>query len=253
MIFYFSGNGNSQLVANRLSVALAERRVVRLCENVAESHVVTGEKRIIWVFPIYSWGLPKIVQRFIKSVNLIGGNELCHHMVCTCGDDVGLAHMMWRNDIRGRGWTAVSTFSVIMPNTYVALPGFDVDSPDVVKTKLGDAPTRISVIAEMISNNIFIDDVVQGSYAWIKTKVVYPIFMALLTTSKYYRANAKCVQCGICVKICPMHNISIINDKVHWGDQCEMCMACYHVCPMHAVAYGSRTKSKGQYKLQCKE
>ena len=45
-----------------------------------------------------------------------------------------------------------------MPNKYVLLPGFDVDSHDVMTSKSAAAPTRINQIVEQINNGVDIND-----------------------------------------------------------------------------------------------
>ena len=41
-------------------------------------------------------------------------------------------------------------YSVIMPNNYILLPGFDVDSKEVERQKLEDAPAAVAAIAAAI-------------------------------------------------------------------------------------------------------
>ena len=57
-----------------------------------------------------------------------------------------------------------------------------------------------------------------------------------------------CVDCGLCAKKCPVHNINV-DSKPQWGNRCTMCLACYHACPYHAIEYGKRTRNKGQYSI----
>lgn len=172
-------------------------------------------------------------------------------MVCTCGDDIGEAHLMWRKLITDCSWDPCATFSVTMPNTYVLLPGFDVDSKEVERAKLSEAPERIKTIAARIKSGWRGDDVTTGSFKWLKTACFYPFFMRYLMSPKPFHAlTDTCIKCGKCIKTCPMNNIAWGNDKYpEWGDNCEMCLACYHCCPTHSVAYGNKTRAKGQYRF----
>ena len=75
-----------------------------------------------------------------------------HWMLTTCGDDIGMTDRRWRRIIRSRGWKAADAFSVIMPNTYTLMKGFDVDDENTAARKLNampgasksDSGTRIS-------------------------------------------------------------------------------------------------------------
>lgn len=245
MVIYFSGTGNSRKVAAMLCGA--DERMINVAEFKAETLDTDGEERIIWVFPVYAWGVPAIVRSMIGSVRLTS-DGVPQFMVCTCGDDIGLTHMQWRRLIRRRGWRGVATFSVQMPNTYVTLPGFDTDRSEVVAEKLSRLPERIEDISRAIRHHARIDDVTPGIVPGIKSRILRPLFNAFLMSPRPFRSTSDCIGCGKCVKACPVGNIILAPDgNPVWGKNCQMCLACYHVCPSHAVAYGWLTKNKGQY------
>lgn len=270
MILWFSGTGNSRFVAEQLSAELGER-LTELRLNVASTPIkLTDEdKVVIWVFPVYSWGVPPYIRTIIKNIKFeMSENEcpidICHHLVLTCGDDCGLAPEMWRRDIGKRGWQTGGTFSVTMPNNYVCMSGFDVDSTDVETRKLQEAPTRIKEISVKIktfsdSTRIEkIDDVVRGRFPWIKTKIIYSWFVRHAMSPKGFHHTSDCISCGKCASVCPLRNIEMRQDAEadssgrkrkypHWGENCAFCLGCYHICPRHAVMYGNATRKKGQY------
>ena len=245
MIACFSGCGNSRLVADRHALLLSDS--VTAITPSADWRKAPGDKtRMIWVFPIYSWGVPPVVVSHIAEATFPDGME--HYMVCTCGDDTGLAARQWRRIVRRRGWNAVGAWSVTMPNTYVLLPGFDVDSPVVADAKLAAAPARISAIARGIRHRARVDDVIRGSMPWLKSRIVYPLFRRFMMSPRPFRATDSCTSCGLCARECPMGNITIGSDgRPSWGDDCALCLGCYNRCPSHAVAYGRATAAKGQY------
>lgn len=247
MIFCFSGTGNSLWVAQRLSTVLGDE-ITAINDCYAPIH--SADNRVIWVFPIYSWGLPPIVRKFMSNRNVSISGGASHYMVCTCGDDIGLAHKQWQKISEKRGWIARSTFSVQMPNTYTLMKGFDVDSPQTAQLKLAEAPSRVDFIAQQIKigdKAMVTDDVVTGRWAWIKTRIIYPYFMKFCMSSKPFHATEDCISCGKCSQECPLQNIVMTDNHPQWGDNCTMCLRCYHTCPRHAVAYGKATKGKGQY------
>ena len=108
MIFCFSGTGNSRHVAthlaNNLIEQIIEMRGEMLTNPTSYSCDLGNQSRVIWVFPIYSWGVPPIVAEFIKKASLTINNNTPHYMVCSCGDDIGNGHKHWRNMISKRGW-----------------------------------------------------------------------------------------------------------------------------------------------------
>ena len=252
MIFCFSGTGNSRFVANELAKTLNDQVVELKGESLISpssfNYDMSNDKHFIWVFPIYSWGVPPVVVDFIKSAPLNIPTNNCHFMVCTCGDDIGNAHKHWRKLITNRGWYAQSAYSVQMPNTYTLMKGFDVDSKELEQQKLANAPTRINEIALKIKSSYASDDVVRGSWAWVKTAIIYPYFKKFCMSPRPFHATDKCIGCGKCAKACPLNNIAMNSNHPQWNDKCALCLRCYHICPSQAIAYGKATKGKGQYK-----
>lgn len=251
MILYFSGCGNSARVAKELSSALADTNVVRLFgKTLAEAEVgVPSGDRVVWVFPVYSWGVPPVVADFIGRVDLTGADNAEHHLVVTCGDDAGLVDRQWRKLIGRRGWTAKTASTIVMPNTYTLMKGFDVDPADVAERKLCEAGAAVAKCAGRILSGSSEADMVRGSFAWIKSRVVYPWFIRYAMSPKPFRSLDGCISCGKCASVCPMGNIAMRGGRPQWGSSCALCLACYNACPTHSVAYGKATRGKGQYFL----
>ena len=260
MIIYFTGTGNSRLVAERLHECYhpddKQRNKLYCLEGDRLLHpgrqlLETADgSLVIWVFPVYSWGVPPVVLRFIDKVRFKGAEKARHYMVCTCGDDVGRTDDQWRHHIGRRGWTPRGAFSVTMPNTYVCMKGFDVDSPDIEAGKLVAMPGRVEEIRRAIDRGFSDSDLIRGSWAWWKTNLVYGLFRAFKMSPLPFRADPeRCTSCGLCARQCPMLNIKLKDRRPLWGPACAMCLRCYHHCPVKAIAYGKETDGKGQYKL----
>lgn len=247
MIIVFSGTGNSLRIADTLSDRLGDK-VVRL-QRKGIDFPPDDRGRIIWVFPVYSWGVPPVVLNWMESLEIPGADSATHHAVMTCGDDCGLAGRMWRKAAEKRGWKTGEIFSVQMPNTYVLMKGFDVDSRRLTAEKLAKSETRVAYIAKELKHakpGEKFEDVVRGSFPWIKTKIIYPWFVKFDMSPKPFHCTDDCTGCGTCSRVCPMQNITMEDNRPHWGSDCALCLGCYHACPHHAVAYGKITRHKGQ-------
>lgn len=250
MVYYFSGTGNSTFVATTIANFLGLKTA--FIPEIDASQVISPEERIIFVFPIYSWGVPPLVLKFIDDLgetfwDKVKENSIPVDCVMTCGDEVALAPEILQYKLNKIGIELNSIWSVIMPNNYVLLPGFDVDSKELENKKLKECEKRIIEISQALSRLERRIDVIRGSMPWLKTKIVYPLFKKWGVFPKKWHFKDSCIGCGKCARICPLFNVSMQDNHPHWGMRCCSCLGCYHICPMHAVAYGKETDKKGQY------
>ncbi len=227
----FSGMGNSLAVGSRLRSLLAD----------------DTSDDLLWVFPVYSWGIPPVLVRHISNLDLRG--RRCH-MVCTFGDEAGRTDRQWHSLIESHGGVCGCIYGIQMPNTYVCLPFFNVDSTSVTEAKLKAATDRVKAIASSLLANRDnqVIDLHFGPMAAFKSRVIYPFFFRWLEKSSRFHHTPACTSCGLCIKHCPVSNLTPDDDGAPvWGDNCAFCLRCYHACPHHAVAYGRQTRGKGQY------
>lgn len=249
MVFYFSGTGNSKWIANQLSKELQEELVfIPEALNGANCNFSLKEgEKIGFVFPIYSWAPPKIVLRFISQLMIEGYQNQYLYFICSCGDDTGLVRQVFEEALRAKGWRCDAGFSVTMPNSYVLLPGFDVDDKVLEGKKLSEAVSALDGIISRVrrGEKAFVCN--EGSFPFMKTRIINPLFNRFQMSPRKFYAADSCIGCKLCVKSCPVGNVSFGAGKPIWGMECTSCLACYHVCPQQAVQYGKRTRDKGQY------
>ena len=215
--------------------------------NKNKEYVLKDGEKVGFVFPVYAWGPPGIVLRFIRQLKMKNPEYL--FFVCTCGDDTGRTAQVFSSAIRRKGWHCVAGYSVTMPNTYVSLPGFDVDAEDVEEQKVQNAMARLDFINGELAGRIHMKhfNCHEGALPFTKTYLLRPLFNTFLMSPKPFYATDACIACKKCEKVCPVHNIEV-TDKPQWGNNCTQCLGCYHICPLHAVQYGKATRAKGQYK-----
>ncbi len=90
MIVYFSGTGNSAYVAKRLQRELQDEGF-DLFSSIRQRKKDTLYAKQPWVIvaPTYAWRIPRVVQEWLKAVELTGSREL--YFVMTCGGSIGNA------------------------------------------------------------------------------------------------------------------------------------------------------------------
>lgn len=263
MIFYFSGVGNSRWVAEQLARQLGERLVFIPEARVSETTYELSEgERLGFVFPTYAWGVPSFVEAFIRHLQVKNVGYV--YMVTTCGDDTGQTYEIFCHAVGQRGWRCAAAWAVQMPESYICLPGFDVDSPEKERRKHDQARERIAhIVAALQARATGIADTLPGRLAWVKSHIVRPFFNRFLISPRPFKATDACIGCGRCEQVCPYHNIQMKQNpsssrslpsgeglggaRPEWGSDCVLCLRCYHSCPVHALHWGAMTKNKGQY------
>ncbi len=245
MLYYFSGTGNSLLVAKRLQQLLSEAL------SPMTRPQETGDGAVGLVFPVYSWGLPSVVEQFIieSLPQLLQGKDGFLYVVMTCGDDVGYADRVADKLLQKHCHRRLdAAYSLFMPNTYISLPGFDVDSREVATMKITATSELLGGIADSIRKREKLVQLCRGDYPWLKTYVLRRLFKWFLLTDKYFKVDeSRCIACGKCRKSCPVGNVlPDESGRPQWQKQCTGCLACYHSCPQHAIDYGRWTRNKGQ-------
>ena len=229
MICYFSGTGNTRLVAEALGALLDDA-----ITPITTAPSVIEDVTLGLVFPIYAWGMPEIFAKWLKDVK-ISAQVSYIYMVCSCGDDIGCTDKTLRKSLLIHHQRSLqAAFSLRMPNTYVSLPGFDVDS---------------EALAEHIRLRHQIVQVVPGRFPRLKTYLLRPFFNRFLLSDKPFSATPDCIACRTCERVCPVQNIAFTSSRPEWGGRCTGCLACYHHCPKHCIHYGKKTYGKGQYKV----
>ena len=256
MIFYFSGCGNSKHVAETIAAGLNDTLTFipeATREGRYEYTLAEGE-RLGFVFPIYSWAPPKLVLDFVKKLTVkvpepVEGptSKPYIYFACTCGDNCGLTEKVFRKAVEEKGWTLSACFSVQMPETYIGMVGFKLDTPENAKLKNDRADDLLKRNITRLINKESFSEIVVGGLAWLKTYLVNPGFNRSATDDSKYLSTEACIHCGKCVEACPLKNITLEEGRPKWHGHCTMCMGCYHHCPVNAIQYGKATAGKGQY------
>ncbi|QOX63715.1 4Fe-4S ferredoxin [Anoxybacterium hadale] len=246
MIFYFTGTGNSLYAANAIAEAQGEQLISIPAEMDRKQEVYSYEQKdgelLGFVFPVYAWGPPAIVLDFVSKLRVTGKPYV--FSLCTCGDEEGQSTRMLAKNLAASGIVLKSSFALRMPNNYVV--GFDVDSKDLEERKLKEAEETLREINGIISRRESAHRNIPGRFPRLKTRVVNPLFNRFAMDTKKFYADDKCISCGLCEKVCPVHTIKVETKPV-WGKACTQCLACIHRCPVRAIQMGKGTEQKGRY------
>ena len=171
-------------------------RVLPIAEEIRTPMEYTwlpGE-RVGFVFPVYGWEPPRIVMDFVRRMTMKHVPEYLY-FVCTCGDDTGKTADVFMSAIQAKGWKCHAGYSVLMPDTYVCLPGFDIDGEEELKRKETNADARVDFICDELSRRVVIDKhgCFEGAFPKVKTYVLGGLFRKFLMSPKPFHATDACI------------------------------------------------------------
>jgi NAD-dependent dihydropyrimidine dehydrogenase PreA subunit/flavodoxin len=249
MVFYFSGTGNTRWAAERLAEATGERLLFIPEElNTDCNYLLEDDERIGFCFPVHGWQPPHIVRRFISRLTISSSHYT--YALCTCGDSIGLAMQMFRDDLAAKGITLDSCRSLIMPESYVCLPFMYTDTPEREREKKQQARIDLDEYLQVVvQRQVGYSQLTLGLAPWTLSHVIGVYFNRFMITDKKFTVDADvCIHCGRCAEVCPVGDITFENTPQWKNDSsCTCCLSCYHHCPVHAINYGRITRRRGQY------
>ena len=198
MIYYFTGAGNSRYVAQRLAQALGDTAAF-MPDHIPATVPDNGEP-VGFVFPVYFWGIPTLVDRFARQLAIEGSHYT--YTVLTpsgsSGDAVSLFEKALRRPVDAH-------FSVLMPDTYCPMfeCGDRAKSDAVLNRAEGEIDSIISQLKARATGNL---DPHRGM-GKLYTLTMYPLY--LRTTTRRFATNDACTGCGLCASLCPDKFITI--------------------------------------------
>jgi ferredoxin len=230
-IYYFTGTGNSLRAAQVVAKALGNTEIISMRCNPADVPA-TDSDVIGFVFPIYHWTLTEAVYEFISALQ-INPNAYIFAISTLCRIN-GLAFEVLNELLKQKNASlqyAKRIFSVA--NLCIVYPPF---------------PSERRMIPSMERNlkkaSFEIQTRKTNSYskAGLLTRLIYPHIMpkylkCLPELDRGFSISESCISCGICSRICPRNNISLVDDKPTFLHRCSCCMACVCYCPTKAIQY----------------
>lgn len=241
-IFYFSGTGNSLAVSKAIADKLGSTNIVPMVQKNALDNLDNSE-RIGLVFPVYVFGLPRIVARFIKGLSMPSSTYLfavAVHGGMPCGTVKQTARLFARN-----GMTLSAGYEVMMVDNYIPFAG--AIAPEKQQKRFKNAKMKIENICSAIKRG---DRSIYPGWPlvnWLLRRIYKSWELKVASSDADFTVDSNCNACGVCEKICPVENIKMSDRLPSWKHHCEQCFACIHWCPQKAIQYGKKTSGRTRY------
>lgn len=240
MIFYFTGTGNSLAIAK--SILQENERLISMADaeqNESYEYEVKDNEAVGFVFPVYFYTLPKLVERFIDNIKLSGATYI--YGIITCGGGISQAGNVLKKKLEAKDLRLEYLREVLMPDNSMLF----YQIPPVSES--GKRLEAAKECALEIKNDIINRKTTKIGNGTLISKTLSVAYELCCNTDKFY-ADDKCVGCGLCEKICPEKVISISDGKPQWNkSKCGKCSACINRCPSRAIQYGKATRKRNRY------
>ena len=231
-IFCFTSTGNSLYTAKKLAEAIGGEVLPMNNGDVSCESDVVG-----FVFPVYFWGLPRMVESFLKELKITNKNAYVFAVI-TCGGPCFGVLSGLKDLLRSKGIQLNYGKMLISPSNY--LPEYVAKDSEESRQKIAENLSSISnAIKNRESNSI--------RAFTILNKIIYTTFPNE-KCDRFFTVKPTCTGCGTCSKVCPANNISTSDGKPEFHHRCEHCLACLHNCPASAIDWKKRTQNKPRFR-----
>jgi flavodoxin/NAD-dependent dihydropyrimidine dehydrogenase PreA subunit len=234
-VYYFSGTGNTQIVAGRIIDAFKksgfEASLVKI-ETVKD--VFINDSDVVGVgFPVAGFTTFPIVFNFLEKIKKVNGNQIFAFDTIAGSSLWGIMGRL-KDILEKKGFQTIGYREFLMPiNIFFEFP------KNMVKQRLQKSNMQA---------DDFVSQLIVGNTVWKKTPILsnlMPYFSQMLfriTEYKWHQKNfkmkvnrLKCTACGTCAAKCPVGNISV-GEFAKINDHCQYCFRCVGICPEQAIS-----------------
>jgi ferredoxin len=245
IIFYFTGTGNSLYVAKELAKSFKQADIFAIPQVVdKEEYNYEEYSKVGFVIPLYFMGIPKLVKDFIDKIYIPNAEYI--FSVVTRAYTKGLVFTEINKNLRKKGKSLSFGKYISFPDSYIRWA--EARNEDVQEKLFNNAEKQLYIINKEIMNEKRVIEK-EGIILNTTSSVVNKFWLKTLPTkNKTFKSNNNCIQCGICIKVCPAKNIKLEDKVIRWDKKCKDCMACIQSCPKKAIYFNGKTKNRRRYK-----
>lgn len=227
---YLSGTGNTKHCVEKLVHLLDEEAEAIPLESEAAERGLRRHDLIVLGYPVQYSNAPVMVRDFIVHHSALwkGKQVFCLATVgLFSGDGAGCSARL----LERLGAEVVGGLHLKMPDSICDVPLLK-RSPEEDRALIEAADKKIVHWAEKIRAGTWPGE---GLRFWDRLAGLLGQRLWFSGKTRAYSDKVKiggaCTGCGLCVRLCPMGNLSIKDGRAAPGDRCTMCYRCLNACP----------------------
>ena len=237
LLLYFSGTGNTEIVAKTLQQELITRQyatdLIRM-EDVLKGKAAFDASKYDLIgigCQVIGFAAPSLVYQFIKTLPKTEAKRT--FIFRTAGGVAPINYNASKPMIRKlkrKGYQVFYERIFSLSSNWISK--FDDD----VIVQLYDATCKkVALMADELDRNE--TRVLKTGFG---QKMLMECVMAVTPmlfrlVGKDYAVNNACTHCGLCVRNCPASNIVEKNGKIKFKLSCNCCLRCVYACPQNAI------------------
>lgn len=238
VIYYFSGCGNSKWVTQAVVSKFQEKNTEAIAINIEGKYISQNADLVGFIFPIYSFGLPKIAVDFIKNYPARINQRVFVLTVPALHEGIGLIQaniLLTKNFFSKKECDVVYARSIYMPDTWTMFFSAPKEDQFELATIKAEKDVAYFVSAMLAGERHF---AVPNPLAIPILGIIYWLFYVFGRhfAGKCFAITSKCNSCRICYDSCPAKVIEWkANKKPYWKFGCHQCFRCINKCPKNAI------------------
>ncbi|MCL1845247.1 MAG: EFR1 family ferrodoxin [Defluviitaleaceae bacterium] len=257
LTLYFSGTGNTKYLAELFS-----RKMNAACFSIEdESNIkIAAHDTIAFCYPVYCSRVPRIMREFVhRNMGALRGKKLIIFatQMKFSGDGARVFCDMFEPGTIEVIYAEHFNMQQNMGNT----PFFNLWAPSEKSAQkyLHKTEAKLNRVCADIKNGVVklrgfafgsqMLGMIQGIF-WQRDTKSPAAERAEKKMQSGIKIHKECNACGICVKICPMKNLSADHGQIKHLNNCTVCYRCVNLCPQKAITVFLHAKPRWQYYLQ---
>jgi len=255
-LFYFSGSGNTEILARTLADRLEERghtvEAVKIPDFLRKNRANAGERlrriiegegsqkgaehceksHLVLLYPVYAFDAPTIVYDFLRKFPSPSRVVSASIIFSPCDPHPfnSAATFKVRRKLEQKGYAVLREDMVVMPSNFV------IGYPKALAVQLiKTAEKKLAEISLPLREGCG-SRVAPRPIARVLRLIFKIEHLGAIFFGKDLKAGPACTLCGLCAAECPSENIRIENGRVRFGWSCILCMRCLYRCPVNAIA-----------------